>query len=657
MSGAHLTDRLAETAAVFDGAARGEPLTTSEIAAELSVSRRSTYERLSSLADAGVIETKKVGAKGRVWWRSARTDRAESSTNTVLERRVRRQRVVTELGKRALETRDIAELVDVACERVAETLDNDYCKVLDLDDDGERLTLRAGVGWDEGVVGEATVSATEEGSQAAYTLATDEPVVVRDLASEPRFTGPELLTNHGVTSGVSVIIGTTADPWGIFGTHDCSRKSVTSDDVNFVQSVANILASAITRHRDEQRLVHQRRQLVALNNLQEGVRIITEAVIDQSTREEIETVVVEHLAASESYEFAWIGDVDHRSQTVRVRTEAGVEDYLGDISISVDPDDEHSGGPTGQAFRTAETQTSQHVGTDERYEPWRDHAESHGYQSSAAIPIVHEDTVYGVLNVYSDRANGITGREETVITQLGEIVGHAIAAVERKRALMSDTVVELGFHIGDIGSMLGIDSVTGTVTIDGAIPITDGAYLVYGSVSADSTAFLETVVDRLAYWDEVTVHEPADGEQGTFEAHLTEPPVLTALAAAGGALVEAGIDDGSYHMRLELPPGADVRSVIETVQDVYPTAEMLTRRQTTRGESQSQTGALEIGDRLTDRQSAVLRTAYHAGFFDWPRRVSGEEVAGSLDIAAPTFHQHLRKAEKAVFDSLVPRLV
>jgi predicted DNA binding protein len=57
---------------------------------------------------------------------------------------------------------------------------------------------------------------------------------------------------------------------------------------------------------------------------------------------------------------------------------------------------------------------------------------------------------------------------------------------------------------------------------------------------------------------------------------------------------------------------------------------------------------LDIADELTDRQLAVLRAAYQAGFFEWPRDASGEEVAESLDIAAPTFHQHLRKAEKAI---------
>lgn len=645
-----VSPQLQETLAVFDRSQAGAPLTTSEVASELSASQQSTHERLKQLSDQGHIEMKKVGAKAHIWWR-------DSETTADLERRVRQQEVVTELGQRALADRDVESLFQQACVEISETLDTDYCKVLDLDEAGEELLLQAGVGWRDGIVGEVAVSATDDDSQAAHTLATDEPVVVEDLQSERRFSGPDLLTSHDVRSGISVIIGTADEPWGILSTHDTDPRSFHTHDVNFVQSVANILASAITRCADEEILVEQRKQLAALTNLQEVVRVTTDAVIDQSTRSEIESVVCEHLAATDSYEFAWIGDVDHRSQTVRVRAEAGVEDYLDGITISVNPDDDHSDGPTGRAFRTGETQTCNHIQTDSRYEPWRDSARTHGYQSSAAVPIVHEGTVYGVLNVYSDRPAGFTGRVVTVITQLGEIVGHAIASAERKRALMSDTVTELGFHLGDVGSVLGIDDVSGTVTVDDAIPVSDGEYLMYGTVSRDGTDLLAAFVEQVEYWEGVETHARGSDEELQFEARLRNPPVLTALANAGGGLVEGGIDEGNYYVTLHLPPGGDVRNIIETVQTVYPDAEMLTRNQTTRQAIQASTVAPEIEAELTERQSAVLRAAYRAGFFEWPRTVSGEEVAESLDIAPPTFHQHLRKAEKHVFDALVPALL
>lgn len=70
---------------------------------------------------------------------------------------------------------------------------------------------------------------------------------------------------------------------------------------------------------------------------------------------------------------------------------------------------------------------------------------------------------------------------------------------------------------------------------------------------------------------------------------------------------------------------------------------------------QEQPSHLEIGgieDELTRRQRAALGAAYHAGFYEWPRETTAESVSDSLSIAPATFSQHLRKAEKKVFDEL-----
>jgi predicted DNA binding protein len=47
----------------------------------------------------------------------------------------------------------------------------------------------------------------------------------------------------------------------------------------------------------------------------------------------------------------------------------------------------------------------------------------------------------------------------------------------------------------------------------------------------------------------------------------------------------------------------------------------------------------------------VLETAYFSGFFEWPRRNTGEDVAGAIGISSPTFHQHLRIAERKLLDA------
>lgn len=569
------------------------------------------------------------------------------------ETRIRQQEVVASLGQTALEDVELDTLFAEASQVVARVLDSEYCKLLELDRDGEELLVREGVGWDDGIVGEATVSAVASSSQAAYTLAHDEPVVVEDLTTESRFSGPELLTGHDVRSGISVVVGAHDEPWGVLGVHDTEQREFTDHDISFVQSVANILATAIDRRRHETILRRQRENLAALNNLNEIVRDITDAVIERSTRAEIEDIVCDRLAATDSYAFAWIGDVDVVSQSVEVRTQAGAGSYLEDVTISVDSEDERGQGPTGRAFQTGEMQTTRDVLTDERYEPWREQAETHGFRSSAAIPLVHEGTTYGVLNVYAERPDAFGGQERRVISQLGEIVGHAIAAADRKQALMSDEVVELEFLLGGVSERFDAgERVEGPLSFERSVQVDDGTFLQYGTVAEGDLDALHSMVDSVATFEEVAVTDAGDGVS-RFELRVSDPPVISAVAAHGGHVQQARVENDDLHLRIHLPPSVSTRRIVDTVQEAYPAAELRTQRQVSRSEESIDAFYRTLTDDLTERQRAVLEAATYAGFFEWPRESSGEEVAESLDIAPPTFSQHLRKAQRKVFTSLL----
>jgi len=167
--------------------------------------------------------------------------------------RVRQQAAVAEFGQRALMGTDLSALMNEAAVIVARTLEVEYGKILELLPDGKVLLLRAGVGWKEGYVGHATVG-TGTDSQAGYTLLSDGPVIVEDLRTEIRFSGPPLLREHGVISGMSVIIASKERPFGVLGAHTTRRRTFTEDDIHFVQGIANILATAVERKQAEEEL-------------------------------------------------------------------------------------------------------------------------------------------------------------------------------------------------------------------------------------------------------------------------------------------------------------------------------------------------------------------------------------------------------------------
>ena len=183
------------------------------------------------------------------------------------ERQRKQQQTLAALGRAALETSDLTQLMTSATQQVAEVLDMQFCKVLELQPGGNTLLLKAGVGWHLGIVGQSTVL-TDTETQAGYTLQAKAPVVVRDLRTESRFRAPALLIEHHVLSGISVVIPGIQEPYGVLGVHDREPRSFAPYDVDFLQSVANTLAAAIVRRRAE----------VALHAQERRYRLIFESV-------------------------------------------------------------------------------------------------------------------------------------------------------------------------------------------------------------------------------------------------------------------------------------------------------------------------------------------------------------------------------------------
>lgn len=259
--------------------------------------------------------------------------------------------------------------------------------------------------------------------------------------------------------------------------------------------------------------------------------------------------------------------------------------------------------------------------------------------------------MYGTLNVYTARPDGFEGRERTVIAQLGDIVGHAIAAAERKQALLSDEVVELQLVVPDVyASFDWPDGLPGTVRLEHTVPVSDDDFIVYGTVPDDAVDSLRSLTEAIPHWDALTVQE-GNGRETGFELRLTDPPMLSAIASVGGTVERAAVEDGDYRMTVHVPTTVDVRTVIDRIEAAYPTVQLRKRQQRTRTNPADRVQAELLAD-LTDKQRAALETAYHAGFFEWPRTASGEQVASSLSVAATTFHYHMRRAERKVFGTV-----
>ena len=176
---------------------------------------------------------------------------APPSPTERLQIQARQQAAVASLGQQAIAAKDLTPFMTVAAELIVRTLNIEYCQILELLPGRDALLLRAGIGWQPGQVGHA-IMAIEHTSQVGHTLLTSTPVIVEDLATDPRFDEPELQRTYGIVGGMSLIIPQRDRPFGVLSIHSTHHRHFSLEDQHFLEAIANILALVTERHRLEQ---------------------------------------------------------------------------------------------------------------------------------------------------------------------------------------------------------------------------------------------------------------------------------------------------------------------------------------------------------------------------------------------------------------------
>jgi len=191
-----------------------------------------------------------------------------------------------------------------------------------------------------------------------------------------------------------------------------------------------VVRNVTVERQRERALREQHTELETLDRINRVIREVDQALVGADSRESIEEAVCDRLTANDPYEFALVAErtADGRFRP-RVWRGDG-DDYVEEV-FPMDLADA-ADSPGTRAIETGEIQVVQDVEHDPTFGPWREPALRQEFRALAAVPIRYGGRTYGVLGVYADRPNAFDEREQDVLAQFGETVGHAITAVERK---------------------------------------------------------------------------------------------------------------------------------------------------------------------------------------------------------------------------------
>jgi PAS domain S-box-containing protein len=401
--------------------------------------------------------------------------------------------------------------------------------------------------------------------------------------------------------------------------------------VGFQADVTDRKRAELAAETERENLAHL---LDRINGLLEGV---TSELVEGVNRAEIEGAVCTCITETTPYAAAWIGETDVTDDYLEPTAMAGEETELVP-ELSVEMDD------AGALLTTIESGELRVLDAGRLFP---DHRQSAG--EVAVVPLNYSDTEYGALFVHAADVGSFNDRETAVLESLGRMVATALNAHESKRIISTNNVVEMELLIRD-QEFFFVDLATRTgSTIEYAGSVyRDGSLNTFVTTDGDP----ESVVELAADSPEIDEASAVGREAGSalIELHVATESIVAELAEQGAKTDAITATDGEAHLKLELPAGADARSVVQRIKSRHPRTDLRRYQERERPPTTKREFIADLEDRLTDQQFTALQRAYVGGYYDWDRGTNGDELAGSMDVSRPTFHQHLRAAERKLVE-------
>jgi two-component sensor histidine kinase len=170
----------------------------------------------------------------------------EGSEGSPLDKLRRHVRILVDIGRLAGENADLTRFLDQAVVQIARAVEIHHVKVLKYRPRSSDLLLIAGVGWKEGAVRSATLSADLR-LPPGRAFQTAEPVTIKDFGKQEEYVRSDLLKEHGIVSVSNVPVLTNGAAWGVLEVDSTAPRDFTEDTTDFLTAAAALIGTVL-RH-------------------------------------------------------------------------------------------------------------------------------------------------------------------------------------------------------------------------------------------------------------------------------------------------------------------------------------------------------------------------------------------------------------------------
>jgi len=561
----------------------------------------------------------------------------------VTERKTRERQLeaLIEVARELMSAESHDDIARIGVEAVEDILEFEVACIRLFDEDANRLAF---VALSDGALEllETQVAYDLESTLAGRAFRNGEPLL--NVTERPDASDSESPFEN---ASVHVPIGRC----GVLSLLVRNDEVVDDNDVHLVELLAMGIGAALERadrtrllRTQERELRQQHNQLETLIRINAVNNEISTSLVAATVRDELDQTICEHLVESELYRSAWIGRIDRASGRIGSAVGVGVEEsYLDTITNA-----SLSGVAGGAVERAIESQEMQVIyqyqidginGADEEAG-----AADEDVESIAAVPLLFGDRVVGVLVINSVREDVFCEKAVTGFESLGTVIGFAQNALKSRELLLADSVVELEFRVADPD----VFYIQLTAELDcrcefqRGVPIENGRLITYDRISgAEPSAVLE-VAEGTPHIERARV--VSEGSDSFVLETVTARSLVQYALELGTTVRSAVADGGEGTVRIEAPQTADVREIVEAFVRAFDAIDLVAKRERDHSVTTADEFRSGVETTLTEKQRGALEAAYLAGYYDWPRETTAEELAESMDISSSTLHQHLRKA-------------
>ncbi|AWB26320.1 bacterio-opsin activator domain-containing protein [Halococcoides cellulosivorans] len=425
----------------------------------------------------------------------------------------------------------------------------------------------------------------------------------------------------------------------VVGQRDGGIDAVDRDLIEMMATTATAVLETLKQERERSTLAgelrSQRDSIAELRTIATTTQAIQERITAGESRDAIESAVCAELIDIDPIEFVWIGRPQGRDTNLDPAAWAGAGAEYLDFVLQ----QETTSLPARRAAESRETQFVPRISERVHDDRWATEALSAGFRSVVSVPLLFDEVLYGVLTVYLSEDRTAAPYRDLLEDVASLLVTYG-RLLEQRHPDAADEIVALEFTVTDsrcplhrlaaeTGTRIRFDTVAETDddTVRILITVTDGD----GQAVVDRAREAPDV--RQADWF-------GDSDPGQVTLTLDRPFLAGIIGKHGGTLQTAVSGPSETRLEVTVPQSASTRPLLEALTDRYADID-LTAQQTRRPDPGT--------DRLlTDRQREILTAAYHGGYYDIPRTVTGEDLAKSFDISGPAVSNHLKSAHRAV---------